>query len=119
MLSYRKSAGLESLARMPPTFAAARKTTWGFVRATHSSVCAWFLRSSDARSAVSTSQFSDLNLLTRAEPTMPPWPATQTFFPVSLNLLVVTTAMLARDRSQVLPHHFRHERNEIGLVSPA
>src|SRR5690242_4178751 len=84
-LSYRNSARSVLLATMPPTLAAARKTTCGDLSANQSNTAAWSHKSSSRRPAVSNSTFSLANRRTSALPTMPRWPATKTFLPFSSN----------------------------------
>ena len=57
---------------------------------------------------------------TSAEPTMPRWPATQTRLPARLKgrLLGIPALLLGDDR-EILAHHLRAERVEVGRVRPA
>lgn len=65
---------------MPPTLPAARKTACGFVASKNLSTALRSVRSTVARSAVTTSQLSAASLRTSADPTMPRSPATNTRF---------------------------------------
>ena len=76
-LSKMNCAGCVLLAKMPPTRAAATNTTSGRWRVIHDRTCSESRRST-LRSAVRTSQRSAASLRTKAEPTMPRCPATQT-----------------------------------------
>ncbi len=70
-LSPRNSAGRLEFARMPPTRAAARNTTWGRVSPIQASTSACRVRSRVSRPAVTSSQSSPASRRTSAAPTMP------------------------------------------------
>src|SRR5258708_7911580 len=114
-----KSAGLESLAYMPPTRAAAISTTCGRACRIQRSSCSADLRSTSALGALTTRHFSRDRRRTRAEPTRPRCPATQTRLPARSKGtgLRIVVAHPTQDGAIGLDH-FRHQLLEADLVLP-
>src|ERR1043166_5944551 len=103
---------------MPPTLAAARKTTCGVLQAKKSDTAAWSRRSNSRRPAVRSSISSRASRRTSALPTMPRWPATKTVLPFSSNG-VLAIGDLAFRGLQIACDHFLHELPEARLRLPA
>src|SRR5690349_21108217 len=103
---------------MPPTLAAARNTTFGVFAANHSNTAAWSRRSSSRRLAVKSSTFSLASRRTKAEPTIPPSPATKTVLPFSSNG-VPAMGGLPFGGFEIVRHHFFHQLRKRGLRLPA
>src|SRR5450755_4995417 len=120
-LSSRKSAGRLAFAEMPPTRAAARMTTSGFVSCIHASTSACRHRSTWSRSTVTSSQSSRASRRISADPTIPRWPATQIRRPSMWNGSSLGAIALSRTRHalHVGVHHFRDELVEADAVAPA
>src|SRR4029077_1104370 len=104
---------------MPPTLAAATKIASGRWRSIHPSTSAWRRKSSSSRLAVRMAQSSRWRRRTIAEPTMPRWPATKTFRPVSENSLRTMSALLFADAGQITLHHLPHQLLERDAMAPS
>src|SRR3546814_365586 len=105
---------------MPPTFAAATKTAWGWTSRIHRSTCAGSRRSRRWRGAVTTSQFSLCRRRWIALPTRPRWPATQTRLPAREYWFRSGIAELVLLHGQAIGFdHFGDQFLEGGLVAPA
>src|SRR3546814_129990 len=105
---------------MPPTRAAAMKTACGRFSVIQALTWSGDRRSTLSRGAVSTVHSSDYSRLTRAEPTSPRWPATQTRLPeseYSIRLSICVFALLQTDAVGL--DHLRNQLLESGLVLPA
>src|ERR1700753_2984231 len=103
---------------MPPTLAAARNTTFGFLLANHANTAAWSQRSSSRRPAVSNSTFSPASRRTSALPTMPRWPATKTVLPFSSNgTLAIGSLVLGL--IEIAGDHILHQLRKARLRLPA
>src|SRR6185312_3315969 len=125
--SYRKSAGYVSLARMPPTFAAARKTNSGRCASKNASTAARFRRSTESRPAtIRLRSPAPFSARTIAEPTSPRCPATKTRLPLSMrhasgDVLVPRIAQRAflLRHLEIVIHHAADKLLEIQLRRPA
>src|SRR4051812_36755420 len=106
------------LATIPPTFAAARKTTCGRFAANQPETPAWSRRSSSRCAMVSSSTPSRASRRTSAAPTIPRWPATKTDLPFSSNGIFAIGNLPPGDR-KIASHHFLDELREPRLRFPA
>src|SRR5258708_22359173 len=104
---------------MPPTREAARYTTSGRLSAIQAWVSVCWIRSTSVRSTVRILQSSVWSRRTRAEPTMPRWPATQARLPRMENTSFATAKALLGDGDEVVADHFGAQRLNGGFVLPA
>src|SRR5438045_326467 len=99
------------LATIPPTFAAARKTTCGRFALNQPETAAWSRRSSSRCATVRSSS-------TKAAPTIPRWPATKTDLPFRSNGIFAIGNLPPGGR-KIARHHFLDELREARLRLPA
>src|ERR1035441_4430491 len=118
--SYKNSAGRVEFARMPPTVAAATKTTSSFLSPIHVSTSAWRNRSSSLRAAVTISQLSRARRRKIAEPAMPRCPATHTRRPVKSKLLMASLSHVRfpGDKLQIRTLHIGDQLGKCDPVLP-
>src|ERR1039458_3138831 len=119
--SYRNSAGRVAFAMMPPTVAAARKTTSIFLSAIHASTAACLNRSRSLRAAVTISQLSRARRRTIADPAMPRCPATQTRRPFNSKLVMTNPshAGFSGDSFQIRVQHIGDQLGKRDRVFPS
>src|SRR5436190_24130633 len=106
------------LATIPPTFAAARKTTCGRFAANHAETPARSRRSSSRCATVSSSTPSRASRRTNAAPTIPRWPATKTDLPFRSNGIFAIGNLPPGGR-KIARHHFLDELRDARLGLPA
>src|SRR4051794_22859342 len=106
------------LATIPPTFAAARKTTCGRFAANQPETPAWSRKSSSRCATVSSSTPSRASRRTNAAPTIPRWPATKTDLPFRSNGIFAIGNLPPGGR-KIARHHFLDELREARLRLPA
>src|SRR5579872_5668289 len=106
------------LATIPPTFAAARNTACGRCLANQSNTAAWSRRSTSARLTVCSWTPSDASRRASAEPTIPLWPATKTFFPFRSNGVLAIGNLTPRD-IEIAGHHLPDQLGETCFWLPA
>src|SRR3954454_6514911 len=106
------------LATIPPTFAAARKTTCGRFAANQPETAAWSRRSISRCATGRSSTPSRASRRTNAAPTIPRSPATKTDLPFRSNGIFAISNLPPGD-GKIARHHFLDELREARLRLPA